>query len=415
MNHPLQEKHKPKILHIIGGYPWPLNSGNHLRRYHMMLSLANCGDVDLLAIVRPSTEIPEEIASLCRRVIAFPMNAPKRRTSRDIDLGLILKVIRELGGWPLDERRPKIEAFPADVLEVLNDNYDIVWIDSLTTALILGCKGHNSILDFHDIEHLKIKRKITVSGRGLLRRLRLLIYMRAWRAAEKEALKKFDYVIVCNNEDKEYLAEPKVNVIPNGTAVPQHIQFTPGVPGRILYVGAMYYAPNDDAVQYFITDILPRVRLSCPEAHLVVVGAQPSKQLRDMADGKTVQVLGKVADVAPYLKESALSVVPLRIAGGTRLKILESLAHKKPVVSTTIGAEGLELENGKHILLEDAPLAFADSCIALLRDQALRMRMAEDGYEQVLKKYSWEVIDGHVRDIVESILDRGMKSYLKHS
>lgn len=400
----MQEKNRPKILHIISGYPWPLHNGNHIRRYHILRSLSNCGNLDLLAITRPSAKIPDEISSLCHRVIAFPMNAPKRRTSDKIDLYLILKVLRELSGWPLDDQRPGIKTFPPEVLEILKVNYDIVWIDRLSTSLILGYEGQNAVLDFDDIEHLKIKRELMVTEKSLLRKFRLLIYMRAWSIAEMAALKKFGHVIVCHEKDREYLAESNVVVIPNGIEVPENTSFTPGVPGRMIYVGTMSYPPNDDAVRYFIKDILPRIKLNCPEAHLVVVGANPSKQLKDLADGKLVQVLGKIDNVAPYLKKSALSVVPLRIGGGTRLKILESLAYKTPVVSTTVGAEGLELEHGNHILIADEPEAFADFCISLLKNKIQCIQLAEAGYERVLKQYSSETIETHIRNFVRSAL-----------
>ena len=332
------------------------------------------------------------------------MKAPERRSSDNIDLKLTLKVIRELGGWPLDEHRPQVRSFPKHVLEILKANYDMVWIDRLSTSLILDYQGQNSILDLDDIEHLKIERELTVTAKSILRKLRLLIYMRAWRIAEMEALEKFRQVVVCHEKDRQYLGERKAIVVPNGTDVPQNIEFTTGVPGRMIYVGAMYYPPNDDAVQHFINDILPRIRMTCSEAHLVVAGANPSKKLRGLADGKIVHVLGKVDNIAPHLKDAALSIVPLRIGGGTRLKILESLAHKTPVVSTTIGAEGLELEHGKHILIADETRSFADSCIRLLEDPARRRQLAEAGYQRISNQYSWDIIESHVQDCVRAVL-----------
>ncbi|MEJ2649564.1 MAG: hypothetical protein P8016_14290, partial [Sedimentisphaerales bacterium] len=212
---------RPEILHVVGGYPWPLHNGNNIRRYHILRALSNCGNLDLLAITRPSATIPEEISTLCRRVTEFPMKAPERRSSDNIDLKLTLKVIRELGGWPLDEHRPQVRSFPKHVLEILKANYDMVWIDRLSTSLILDYQGQNSILDLDDIEHLKIERELTVTAKSILRKLRLLIYMRAWRIAEMEALEKFRQVVVCHEKDRQYLGERKAIVVPNGTDVPQ--------------------------------------------------------------------------------------------------------------------------------------------------------------------------------------------------
>jgi glycosyltransferase involved in cell wall biosynthesis len=409
----LQEKKCHRILYIVSQYPWPLDSGIHNRQYLILLSLAKFGDVDLLVIPPEVTDIPKEIEALCREIFVYPRNS-FLATSKKSPFSRLMQVYREISGWPLDDKQPKKNKIPVNMLEVLKRDYDLVWIARLTTALRIAHRGgKNVVLDLDDIEQLKIMRMAKLPDKNPLKKLRLWIWARAWGISEKKALYNFACVVVCSEKDKKYLGNSaNIAIMPNGCKADPDVKFTAGVPGRMLYVGNMEYIPNDDAVCYFIKDILPKIKYHNPKAHLVVVGANPSKQLRDIVDGKTVQLFGKVDDVVPYLQESALSVVPLRFGGGTRVKILESLAHKTPVVSTTIGAEGLELEHDKHIIIADGSIAFADACINLLDNQKLRMQLAEEGYNQVYKKYSWSVITNNVGGVVKNVLAQSKQELL---
>lgn len=393
-----------KILYIPGGFPWPLDSGINIRRYQILRSLANFGEVDLLAIPRFKADVPLQIKELCKRIYVYP------RISSQLDskntLSRFVQVYRELQGWPLEEKSPDDDQLNPHIVDVLNNKYDLIWISRLETALRIAHKGgDNVILDLDDIEHLKIKQSSKLSNNPI-KKLRLWVSSRAWRINEFNALNKFACVAVCSNKDKQYLGHlNKIAVLPNGTSISPDIQFNPGITGRMLYVGRMDYEPNNDAVCYFANEILPRISSHVSGSHLIIVGPNPSKRLLKINDTKNVHVIGKVDDIAPYLRDSVLSVVPLRTGGGTRLKILEALAHKNPVVSTTIGAEGLELENGKHILISDGPQAFADSCITLLENQALCRQLGENGYARVCDLYSWEHISNYISDIVNSIVN----------
>jgi len=161
----------------------------------------------------------------------------------------------------------------------------------------------------------------------------------------------------------------------------------------LVFLGSMDWRPNIDGVRWFAADILPLIRRRLPECSLAVVGRLPTPEIRRLADADArIQVTGTVPDVRPYLWESAVSIVPLRVGGGTRLKIYEAMAARVPVVSTSVGAEGLDVRDGENIALADSPEAFAERCLILLSDAEARRKQAQAAWEIVAACYSWEVV-----------------------
>ena len=155
----------------------------------------------------------------------------------------------------------------------------------------------------------------------------------------------------------------------------------------------MDWLPNMDGMEDFLENILPRIRQRRPGCSLAIVGRNPPQKLKDLtAKDPKITVTGTVPDVRPYLWGSSVSIVPLRIGGGTRLKIYESMAAKTAVVSTTIGAEGLDINPPENIRFADAPEAFAEQCVELLEDASLRQRITTAGWEMVSSRFSWEQV-----------------------
>jgi glycosyltransferase involved in cell wall biosynthesis len=155
----------------------------------------------------------------------------------------------------------------------------------------------------------------------------------------------------------------------------------------------MDWRPNIDGLKWFVSRVLPLIRARRPDCSLAVVGRHPSAEVRGLARAdRRIHVTGTVDDVRPYLWRSAVSIVPLRIGGGTRLKIYEAMAAKIPVVSTSVGAEGLDIRDGENIAIADSPQDFAERCVALLDDSVARQRMAQNAWETVSTCYSWQVV-----------------------
>src|SRR2546428_543140 len=199
----------------------------------------------------------------------------------------------------------------------------------------------------------------------------------------------------------------RVRAIPTGVDTSY---FTPNgsheAPGSVVLPGSMNWWPNEDSVVYFVEAILPRIRSEMPEVSLTVVGRNPSARVLQLAATAGVRVTGTVDDVRPYVAEASVGVVPLRVGGGTRIKIFELLAMGKAVVSTTVGAEGLPLISGTHCLRVDDPADFAAAIVALLRDPARRRALGSAGRRLVEERYSWSQVTREFEALCEEEVRR---------
>lgn len=184
----------------------------------------------------------------------------------------------------------------------------------------------------------------------------------------------------------------KIDVVPNGTDTKKYQPLEVNhSPLALLFIGSMSYSPCVDGAVYFCNQILPYIRKEFQDIQVWIVGADPTPAVIRLADENT-HITGYVEDVIPYYRRSKVCVVPLRAGGGTRLKILEAMALGRPVVSTTIGCEGLDVINGQHLLIADEPQQFAKQTIRLLTDTALYDSIAGQARELVEEKYDWDVI-----------------------
>jgi glycosyltransferase involved in cell wall biosynthesis len=213
------------------------------------------------------------------------------------------------------------------------------------------------------------------------------------RRAEAAACTKAAMTLAVSENDRAALVEAapraRVRAIPTGVDTSYfHPNGTRRSAAKLVFSGSMDWYPNEEAVLYFIDSVLPLIRRAIPEASLTVVGRNPSARLRAAANG-AVDVTGTVEDVRPYIDEAAVYVVPLRIGGGTRIKIFEALAMGKAVVSTRIGAEGLPLSSGEHFVEADDPDEFARAVVELIRKPERRRAIEQAGRKLVEERYSW--------------------------
>jgi glycosyltransferase involved in cell wall biosynthesis len=171
----------------------------------------------------------------------------------------------------------------------------------------------------------------------------------------------------------------------------------------VIFVGTLHYWPNTEAVLRFTKKILPLIRAKCPTVEFWIVGLGPAQEILDLDDGKAVRVFPDVPEVIDYVREAAVSVVPLRIGGGTRLKILESLAAGVPVVSTTVGVEGIALVPDTHLFVADEPQDFANRVCRLLGDPTLREQQVSAARSAIASEYSWSSIRERVGQKLASL------------
>ena len=171
----------------------------------------------------------------------------------------------------------------------------------------------------------------------------------------------------------------------------------------LVFTGSMDWRPNQDAVLFFVNDIFPLLKEEIPELKVFIVGRNPPQNIINLGSQEGITITGTVDDVRPYISKSTLYIVPLRIGGGSRLKILEAMAMKKPIVSTSIGAEGLEVTHCKDILLADTPTDFCSHCIQVLHNHHLSESIAQNGFELVHKKYKWASIGKKLSNYISNL------------
>ena len=252
------------------------------------------------------------------------------------------------------------------------------------------------VLDLDDVESSKMKRMAAMepwsSSRKYVRGLEWL----KLSASEQRRLPEFDCLLVCSEKDRRVVQakwrRSRVEVFANGADVNTACS-EPRDDGRtVVFLGAMNYQPNEDAVLFFVELVLPILRQRIPDARFVIAGKSPSAKVRALNNGKDVLVTGYVQDKAAVLSSCTVFVVPIRMGGGTRIKILEAMAAGVPVVSTTVGCEGIDATPDEAVVIADSPEDFAAACGTLLLDPAGRRSLARAGRLLVQRQYQWEDI-----------------------
>lgn len=380
---------KTELLH-------PVDKGGRIRTYHMLAELRKThrityiclddGDASPDAVTR-ATEYSDEL-------IRVPLRRQPKGTWRfylDLVRNLMSSLPYAVAKYESPELRREIERV------VAGGDVDVVVCDFLTPSLNVptGSGKARSVLFQHNVEAMIWRRHAEVS-RNPIRRAYMATQWRRMRAHEQKECARFDHVIAVSAEDEQVMRSDyrlsAISSVPTGVDT-RYFQRDPATvrsPTELVFTGSMDWMPNQDAISYMVSEILPRIRERIPAATLTVVGRNPPLAIRHLADEYSfIKVTGSVPDVRPYLARGAVFVVPMRVGGGTRLKIYEAMAMGCPVVSTTIGAEGLPLKNGDTIVLADDPGEFADEVVALLEAPATAAAMAERAERLVRSEFGW--------------------------
>jgi glycosyltransferase involved in cell wall biosynthesis len=382
-----------RILWVKLGALWPLNAGGRIRTFNILKELAREHRVTLLTTHAPD-EDPAESArrlSFCAEVVSLPLAVPKHGS---------LAFLRGLGAsWlsplPVDVHKWRRAGLRRAIRERLaSGGVDLCVADFPNAAGNVPLGGAVPVVFFdHNVEYLVWQRLQRTEPR-LHRRLALELEWRKMRRFEARTCARAQLTLAVSEPDRALLARTspgaRVRAIPTGVDT---AYFTPQPgrerPGELVFTGSMDWYPNEDGILHFAENTLPLIRRQVPRTAVTVVGRDPSPRLRAAAERAGLRLTGTVEDVRPYVAESAVYVVPLRVGGGTRLKIFEALAMAKPVVSTTVGAEGLPLVPGRHFIQADEPTAFAGAVVSLLGDEPRRRALGGAGRELVEQRYAW--------------------------
>ncbi|MBD3306272.1 glycosyltransferase, partial [candidate division KSB3 bacterium] len=291
-------------------------------------------------------------------------------------------------------------------------DFDVVQIEHSHMALYLEAlprRMHSrTTLMLHDVVFNKYDRIYRLEPK-LARKLRLWLHSRMMRWWEPRYAERFGRCITVSDSDRKLLlmTNPRlqVDVVPNGVDIKKyHMLPSASTKPVILFVGNMEYRPNVDAMIYFCQEVLPHIRREIADVEMWIVGINPQVGIKRLS-GNGVHVTGRVDDVRPYYGKSTVCVVPLRAGGGTRLKILEAMALGRPVISTSIGCEGLDVIDGEHILIADSPGAFVEETVHLLKDAELRKCITAKARQLVVDRYDWDVITRKLMRIYTEMIE----------
>lgn len=386
-----------KVLILDEELPYPQDSGKRIRVHALLTRMAKRHDLTLLAYVGRGVD-DAAVANLEGHGIRIIGVRPPRREQRGgvFYLKLLANLFSPLpySSWNYCARRMRRR-----LRELLDrKRFDLVHAEmTLLAPLLRGMGGIPTVGVAHNVES-EIWHRYLETEASWARRRYIALQGRRVDRFEATALRRLSTLCAVTDRDAAWFRDrarvERVHVVPNGVDLGYFQPLVaPEDPATLVHVGSMDWRPNGDAVSYFLREIYPRILRRVPQARFLVVGRNPGELLIKLAARYPgAHVTGTVEDVRPYVGRGAVFVVPLRVGGGSRLKILTALAMGRAVVSTSVGAEGLEVVDGQHLLLADKPEEFADRTVALLRDPAERRRLGAAGRALVEARYGWDAI-----------------------
>lgn len=389
--------------------PYPPMNGHRLRTWAMLRALAEDGHRVTLVSFAERDEMPAGLRSLrevCAAVDLVPTPlVAERRAIEALRRGLALASTRPFGVWKF--RSPELR----ESLErrLAQQSFDLVICDGIYNMQNLPARlSVPLLLNKDDVAHLIVRRYLALEP-SALRRLYGALEARKVEGWERATIRRARAVLACSELDRALLSElcptASISVVPNAVDTDHYAPRGGAEPATVLFQGGMDWYPNRDAVRYFVAEILPELRRLAPGSRFRVAGRSPSEEFRrQFAAVPGVEFTGTVRDMRDEIARAAVCVVPLRIGSGTRLKILEAGAMAKPIVSTTLGAEGLDLVPGEEIVLADQPRAFAGAVAALLGDEARRAELGHAAHLRVAKQHSLAVFQASLRDALADSL-----------
>ncbi|MFM7508961.1 MAG: glycosyltransferase [Actinomycetota bacterium] len=412
------EERRIRSLMVAEAYPWPVVDGYKQRLSHVIGGLAVAGPVDVVTLERPgSPPIAPSPWPGVDRTLAVPV--PAERGAREwLTEWVRGPVPRRVLSTDWSDLRSRLPAW-------LSGTYDLVWCSHVHTWFPMHdlFPAAQVVVDFDNLENLAVRlrrrqRPTAAPGSGTAARVTALgrwiaaqgadaVDERRWERLQHRVAAAVDRVVVCSELDAERSGVANVSVIPNGAepaAAPRLDRTVLATDAPTLgFVGALDYLPNTDAVGWFAREVFPIIRTHHPGVRFRVVG-RGSDRLDWIRSCPGVELIGAVDDLVPELERTDVAVVPIRIGAGTRLKVVEALANHLPIVSTSVGAEGIAVVEGQTALIADDARRFADACLRLLSEPMLRQQLADAGAELFTSSYDWADIRARVSDLARSVV-----------
>jgi sugar transferase (PEP-CTERM/EpsH1 system associated) len=371
-----------RVLFVAKRFPYPADTGGKIRTARLLEQLSQRLDITLVSNVEHPKDDPHlsDVHKLCARFEPVSWQETVKGS-----LQFYAQLLQRLGSrYPASVAGDYSPPFAERIRACLaRDRYDLLVCDFVQPSINLADDIDIPVLLFqHNVESMIFERHARTAAGAPLR----WFWRSQWRKMERferEACQRFAGVVAVSETDRALFAARfgarRTFAIPTAVDADYFRPSTgPVLDGRLVFTGSMDWLPNEDAVLFFVDEILPRITSRVPEASLAVVGRRPSPRLRRrLAARPEVTITGRVDDVRPHLERAAVFVIPLRIGGGTRIKAYEAMAMAKPVVSTRVGVEGLPVQDGEHLVLADRPEDFADAVLRLLQQPERGRRLGQ--------------------------------------
>jgi len=395
-----------RIIWVKAGKLLPVDTGGKIRSFNILRELARNNDITLLTYYggKRDEDYEEDIQDRFPGAVTIHTGTP--------DAGKLERALDYLRRLPRSAPYAVTKFHSPDVEQWLQQGmddhrFDVAVCDFLSATLNFPERlNMPTVLFQHNVESILWRRQAAHEPN---RAQRLAFKIEAAKMAryERRAVNRFHHVVAVSEQDCEQMARmtdaARISVVPTGVDLKQFTA-TLGVRATqplIVFVGSMDWEANIDGVDFFCRDVWPQVKRAVPAAQLRLVGRNPHARVARWADD-SIEVTGTVPSVIEHYEEAMVNIVPLRIGGGTRLKIYEAMAMRKATVSTSIGAEGLDIEDGRDILLADDATGFAEAIIKLVRDESLRRRI-EDAAARKAAQYDWSIIAGRFAEILARV------------
>jgi glycosyltransferase involved in cell wall biosynthesis len=394
-----------RVLVVSTWFPYPPSTGAKSRAHHLLRVLGERHEVALISFADTPIE-PEwidRVRRLCGHVEVVERPPFHQDRLRGI-LGFLSPRPRAVVATDSSEMRARVARL-ADAWRPTH----VMALTAATAPYVLDLPARLRPRASLDVDNLMTRALYDEYRRAAgPRRLRRWAAWRKFQRYERRLIRRFDVALLLSQDDVD-IVRPfvagrgvRLAIVPNGVDVAHH---RPGLVEpdrhRLVFNGSLTYEPNRDAMEFFVAEVLPTIRARVPELRLVITGAREPSFLDGRPPPPGVELTGHLADVRPAVAGSWACVVPLRLGGGTRVKILEAMALGTPVVSTRKGAEGLEVRDGVHLLLADSAAELAAQTLRLIESPALRARLAADARRLVEERYDWRAIGTRLCRVIE--------------
>src|SRR5690242_1288358 len=398
-----------RILWVKSDFLHPANRGGQIRTLEMLKCLHTRHEIHYVAFDDgQNLEGIDRSREYCSRAYPIRHSVPPHRSLRfagQLLRGLVSPVPFAVQRYTSDRMQRQIRT----LLE--QQKFDTLVCDFLFPVPNIPDVSR-SVLFQHNVESVIWRRHFEEANNPAKK----AYFRQQWRrmqAFERAICREAGHIVAGSNTDRETMhalfGVRRMSSVNTGVDIQYFASRgcadakAPAISADLIFTGSMDWLPNIDAAQFFAAEVLPSIRKQRPNCRVVIAGRRPASAVKELAKRDSgIVVTGTVPDIRPYLWGSAVSIVPLRIGGGTRLKIFEAMAARLPVVSTSIGAEGLPVTNGEHIAIADCPERFARRCLDLLANAELRKRRADQAWALVSSRFSWTAVSSEFESALEA-------------